>query len=148
MNETAVAIAVVAVVVAVVAIMQVVGLRRRIDGVPADGDTLGFVRSVAATSTANAETLHRLDERLRELEGRMPYAMSYVGVVAYDAFGNITGQQSRSIALLNQRGDGLVITLLVARGETIFYTKQIAAGRGTEGLSPEETTAVSRALGR
>jgi hypothetical protein len=69
-------------------------------------------------------------------------------VVAYNAFGNIAGQQSRSIALLNQRGDGIVITLLSSREETLFFTKQVAEGVGTEALSPEDSTAVDRALGR
>jgi hypothetical protein len=68
--------------------------------------------------------------------------------VAYDAFGNITGNQSRAIALLSQRGDGLVITLLKAREETVFYTKGVNDGKGVEELSPEETAAVDRALGR
>jgi hypothetical protein len=148
MTQVSLAIAVIAVVVALVAVMRTSGLRRRLDGVPSDGDTIAMIRSVATTSTSNAAALESLDVRLRDVESRLPYALSYVGVVAYDAFGNITGQQSRSIALLNQHGDGLVITLLVARGETIFYTKQVAGERGTEELSPEESAAVKRALGQ
>lgn len=148
MTEAALAVAVIAVVIALVAVAQTVGLRRRLDGVPADGDAIGLVRTVAQTSTANATALADIDRRLADVEARLPYAVSYIGVVAYDAFGNIAGQQSRSIALLSQRGDGLVISLLVAREETIFYTKQISAGRGTEELSPEEQAAVNRALGQ
>jgi hypothetical protein len=89
-----------------------------------------------------------LGQRVSVLEGRLPYAVSYIGVVAYNAFGNIAGNQSRSVALLNQRGDGLIISLLVARDETVFYTKQVTGGQGAESLSPEEIAAVDRALGR
>ena len=71
-----------------------------------------------------------------------------VDVVEYDAFGNITGTQSRSIAILNERGDGLVITLLTYRDDTVFYTKEVRAGRGVQELAPEEQGSVDRALGR
>jgi hypothetical protein len=49
---------------------------------------------------------------------------------------------------LSQRGDGLVITLLKARDETVFYAKEVNGGKGVEELSPEEAAAVSRALGQ
>ena len=76
----------------------------------------------------------------------LPSGISFTGVVAYDAFGDIAGNQSRSIALLDRRGNGLVISLLVGRGETRFYTKQVTARRGDEPLSPEEEAAIDRAL--
>jgi hypothetical protein len=75
-------------------------------------------------------------------------AISYTGIVTYDAFDNIAGNQSRSIALLNAQGDGLVISLLVGRNETLFFTKQIRGHVGMEELSPEEAEAVSQALAR
>ena len=78
----------------------------------------------------------------------MPLAISHTGVVAYDAFGDIAGHLSRSIALVNDEGDGVVISLLVARSETLFFTKEVRAGRGVEVLSPEEERALARARGQ
>lgn len=52
------------------------------------------------------------------------------------------------IVLLDSIGDGLVISLLVGRNETHFFTKEVRAGSGTERLSPEEDAAISRAMGR
>jgi len=147
-TEVALVIAVIAVVVALVAVVQAQGVRRKVDAVPADGDIYGVLRSLTAASGETAETIEQMEARLSELEGRLPFAISYVGVVAYNAFGNIAGQQSRSIALLNQRGGGVVITLLASREETLFFTKQVADGVGMEALSPEEAAAVDRALGR
>lgn len=148
MNDVGLIVASVALVVGLIAIVQLQGLRKRIDAVPADDNIIDLLRTLNTGSTANSDEIVRLDARLAEVEGRLPYALSYVGVVAYNAFGNIAGRQSRSVALLNQRGDGLVITLLASREETVFFTKQVAAGRGVEELSPEEATAVDRALGR
>jgi hypothetical protein len=82
------------------------------------------------------------------LEQRVPHAVSHTGVVAYDAFGDISGNQSRSIALLNDKGDGFVLSILVGRDETRFFTKQVSGGAGAEPLSPEEESAVARAMGR
>lgn len=148
MSDAGLIVGAVAIVVGLIAIIQVQGLRRKIDAVPADENIIGLMQTINSAATANTAEITKLESRLAEAEGRLPYALSYVGVVAYNAFGNITGRQSRSIALLNQRGDGLVITLLASREETVFFTKQVTTGRGVEELSPEEAAAVDRALGR
>ncbi len=69
-------------------------------------------------------------------------------MVSFDAFGDITGNLSRAIALLDRVGDGMVLTVLVGRGETLFFAKQVRGGRGAEKLSPEEHAAIDRALAR
>ena len=89
-----------------------------------------------------------LDRRVQDIESRLPYAVTRTAVVAYDAFGNITGQLSRSMAFLSESGDGIVLSVLVSREETLFFTKEIRAGVGSEMLSPEEDRAVANAVGR
>lgn len=148
MTEAALVVAGVAVLIALVALFQVVSLRRKLDAVPTDGDIVGLITSSVTSTKANAAAVTSLEGRLSEVEGRLPYAISYVGVVSYDAFGTIKGNQSRSVALLNQRADGLVISILVSRDDTVFFTKQVSGGHGLEALSPEEAVAVDRALGR
>ncbi len=74
-----------------------------------------------------------LGPRVAAVENEIPYSLSYTGVVTYDAFGNIAGQLSRSIALVDQMGNGLVISVLVGRSETLFYAKQVATGPGPRG---------------
>ncbi len=148
MTDAALIVAAFAVVVALVAMTQAVALRRKLDSIPTDGDVVTMIRTSMQTASANAVAVENLEGRLQNVEARLPYAVSYIGVVAYDAFGNIAGNQSRSIAMLNQRGDGIVLSLLVSRGETVFFTKQVTNGRGSEELSPEEMAAVDRALGR
>jgi len=41
-----------------------------------------------------------------------------------------------------------VLSILVSREETLFFTKEIRDGVGSEMLSPEEDRAVSNAMGR
>ena len=139
---------VLAVILAIWQTIQIQAVRRKVDAVPEDGNIVALLRTIDERSNMNSQSIEALSRRVGEIEGRLPYAISYVGVVAYNAFGNITGNQSRSIALLSQRGDGLMITLLAAREETVFYAKEIRAGKGVVQLSPEEAAAVDRAMGK
>ena len=148
MNVALIVAVVLALTLAIWQTIQIQAVRRKVDAVPEDSNIIALLQAINTRSKANYASLAAVSQRVTETEGRLPLAISYVGVVAYNAFGNITGNQSRSVALLSQRGDGLVITLLSSRDETIFYTKEIRATKGVEELSPEEGAAVDRALGR
>ena len=148
MNVALIVAVVLALTLAIWQTIQIQAVRRKVDAVPEDSNIIALLQAINTRSKANDVSIAAVSQRVTEIEGRLPFAISYVGVVAYNAFGNITGNQSRSVALLSQRGDGLVITLLSSRDETIFYTKEIRATKGVEELSPEEGAAVDRALGR
>lgn len=146
-----IAVIAVAALVAILAIWQTIQLqamRRKVDAVPTDANTVAMLRSIDERTVGNRSDVEGLAKRLAAVEERLPHAITRFSVVEYDAFGNITGNQSRSIALLNESGDGLVVTLLTHRDDTVFYTKEIRSGRGVQELSPEEQRAVERALGR
>jgi len=128
--------------------VQLQSIRHRVDAVPQDGNVITMLQTLDGRTLANDAALRQMLDRLDNVEVRLPLAISHVGVVAYNAYGNIVGNRSRSVALLNQLGDGLVITLLSSREETLFYTKEIRSGAGVEELSPEERAAVDRAMGR
>ncbi len=148
MTGVFVAVVVLVVILAIWQAVQLHAIRQKVDAVPEDGNIVALLRSIDDRSKSNSAAIEALTTRAADLEGRLPYAISYIGVVAYNAFGNITGNQSRSIALLSQRADGLVLTLLAAREETVFYAKEVRGGKGVEKLSPEEAAAVDRALGK
>jgi hypothetical protein len=137
--------------VVILAIWQTVQLqqiRKQVDAVPRDGNVFASLGATAGRLGRVEAGLAVLDQRVQDIEARLPYAVTRTAVVAYDAFGNIAGQLSRSIALLSESGDGVVISILVSREETLFFTKEIRGGVGSEMLSPEEDEAVARATGR
>src|SRR5688500_10205052 len=72
----------------------------------------------------------------------------HVAVVRYDAFPDMGGRLSFSAALLDDAGDGLVLTSINGRSETRTYAKGIKGGRSEHALSPEEEQAISHARGR
>ena len=146
MTIAALAVAGLALILAVVLAVQIQSLRRRLDGVPDDADFVGLLRSLDQDLNEVEGVVADLGPRLEEVEHLLPRAISRTGVVVYDAFGDIAGNLSRSIALLDTMGDGIVISLLVGRTETLFYTKQVRRMRGLEELSPEEAEAVAQAM--
>jgi hypothetical protein len=140
------AVAAVALILSIWLSIQVASLRRRLEAVPQDGDVIGMMREMDTDLAAAEAAIRDLQPRVTELEAKLPLAVCHVGVVSYDAFGNITGNMSRSFALLDRQGNGLVLSVLVGRAETMFYTKQVRGARGTEELSPEEEAAIERAM--
>jgi len=127
--------------------VKVKRLERRMAVLPEDGGVFEALRRLDADLASAEEAVAALRPVVQSLHERMPGALRYAAMVAYDATGDLAGNLSRSIALLNERGDGLVLTLLTRRSESLFYTKMVRAGRGTEALSPEEQEVVKRALG-
>jgi len=137
--------------VVVLAIWQTIQLqqiRKQVDAVPKDGNVFTLIDATSARLNRVEAGLSVLDQRVQNVEARIPFAVTRTAVVSYDAFGNITGQLSRSMALLSESGDGVVLSILVSREETLFFTKEIRDGVGSEMLSPEEDRAVSNAMGR
>ncbi|HZJ47453.1 MAG TPA: DUF4446 family protein, partial [Acidimicrobiia bacterium] len=123
-------------------------VRRQVDAVPRDGNVFAQLDMTAVRLGRLEGGLSVVDQRVQDIEARLPYAITRTAVVSYDAFGNIAGRLSRSIALLSESGDGVVISILVSREEMLFFTKEIRGGVGSEMLSPEEDEAVARAVGR
>jgi len=71
-----------------------------------------------------------------------------VAVVRYNAFPDIGGQMSFSAALLDEVGDGLVLTVINGRNESRTYAKDIREGTSVHRLSDDEIGAIDQALGR
>ncbi len=92
------------------------------------------------------ETAGRLDARLGGVEAGLRGAISHHALVRYDAYNELSGRQSMSIALLDEDQSGIVLSCIHHRDQARVYGKQVRGGRGELELSPEEADAVSRAL--
>jgi Protein of unknown function (DUF4446) len=92
------------------------------------------------------EVAARLEERMGAAEGRLDGAIAYRALVRYDAYGELSGRQSSSLALLDAAGDGVVLSCITHRDTARLYTKAVHAGHGEHELSPEEDEAIRLAL--
>jgi hypothetical protein len=110
----------------------------------------------AYVETRAAESAQLVDEHYAEAVRRVTAAVAprsdeagalrNVALVRYDAFTDMSGRMSFSLALLDAAGDGVVISAIAAPTDTRVYAKGIAAGKGDHELSPEEAQAVRSAL--
>jgi hypothetical protein len=80
-------------------------------------------------------------------EQRIDGCIAYAALVRYDAYNELSGAQSSSMALLDTNRDGIVLTSIVHRDQARIYLKQLHRGEPEIALSPEEQQAVDRALG-
>jgi Protein of unknown function (DUF4446) len=92
------------------------------------------------------EVAERLDARVALAEERLDGAITYRALVRYDAYGELSGHQSASLALLDAERNGVVLSSIAHRDTARLYCKQVVDGRGEHLLSPEEDEAIRRAL--
>jgi hypothetical protein len=118
------------------------------DGV--EGDVIAHAASMQEAFEALREyvdeTAVRLDERLSGVEMALRGTIAHRALVRYDAYNELSGQQSMSIALLDDEQSGIVLSCIHHRDQARVYGKQVHGGRGELELSPEEAEAVRLAL--
>ena len=112
--------------------------------------------AVAALALLRVRTL---TDRVAVLEHRSPVgegdlaslrhdigqALRHVAVVRYDAFGDMGGRLSFSAAIIDDTGDGLVVSSIHGRAESRTYAKGVVGGDADATLTPEERQALAAA---
>ena len=88
----------------------------------------------------------RLDGRLGTAEDRLDGTIAYRGLVRFDAYNEMSGRQSCSIALLDARRSGIILSNIHHRDQARIYVKHMVEGEPEFELSPEEAEAVRVAL--
>ena len=121
-------------------------------------DQLAVIGEGPATDlVGHARELQRgfeaLTARVEELRGdteatarRLEGAITHSAVVRYDAYDEMSGRQSSSVALLDDHRNGVVLSSILQRDQARLYAKQINGGETELGLSPEEQQALDAAL--
>lgn len=161
LTSTAGIVAIAAGAVAVVALLLCLLLMLRLRRVRADqrvilGDQSQDLVGHAAALRQQFETLYAyvqdmatgLNSRMQTAEGRLDQAIAYSALVRYDAYGEMSGRQSTTIALLDARRNGLVLSSIHHRDQARLYAKQVHEGQPELQLSPEESEAIRLALAR
>jgi hypothetical protein len=88
----------------------------------------------------------QLDERVQTTERRLDRSFAYSSLIRYDAYGEMSGRQSTSIALLDATRSGVVLSSIHHRDQARLYAKQVLNGEPEFELSPEEDEAIRVAL--
>jgi Protein of unknown function (DUF4446) len=141
-------VGIVGLVVAVVAVVKLGRLHRSLALLQVAEGRENFLDVVARTR----EDIGVLRSEVGELAGELAraridlsQALRHVSVVRYDAFGDLGGRFSFSAALLDDSGDGIILTSIHGRSETRTYVKGVTNGQADIDLSPEERKAMELA---
>ncbi|MCW2951179.1 MAG: hypothetical protein JWQ48_349 [Conexibacter sp.] len=148
------AVALIALATAVRLTVQLRRVRRDQRAVLGDRQAVDLVAHAAglddefrALHTYVADAATKLHERMSAAEERLDAAVTYRALVRYDAYGEMSGHQSTSIALLDAARSGVVVSSILHRDHARLYAKQVRDGQGADvALSPEEAEAVQLAL--
>ena len=146
-------VAVVALVIAVVLAVQLRRVGAAQSALLGDAGTQDLVahaleldREFRLLQDATQDTVDRLNERVDHAEQRLDGAIAYRGLVRYDAYNEMSGHQSTSIALLDASRSGVVLSSIHHREQARVYAKQVRGGEAELELSPEEAEAVRLAM--
>ena len=92
-----------------------------------------------------AQEVESLRARADDLEAKVRTSKRHLGVVKYDAFEDVGGQQSFALALYDDKGDGAVLTGIVGRADCRVYAKPLVGLAADRTLSQEEQRALKDA---
>ena len=92
------------------------------------------------------DTAAGIERRMAAAEARIDGCLTYRSLVRYDAYNEMSGQQSSSVALLDSRRSGVVMSSILHRENARVYVKRIVEGESELELSPEEREALDTAL--
>lgn len=143
------AVALLALVIAVLLAFRTNRMKTQYSVLSAADGRASFVEVVARKAQeveGLREDVARLADELRSTQRELQMAVRHIGVVRYDAFGDMGGRMSFSAALIDDHGNGFVLTSVHARSESRSYIKQLRGGMAEVNLSPEESAAVADAV--
>ncbi len=115
------------------------------------GKKAGDLEEVMQSLGEDLKNLHisreKTENYLKEVEERLKKSLKRVGIVRFNPFKGSSGQgsnQSFSIALLDEQGDGAVISALYTRDNIKVYAKPVIEYKSEYSLSEEENEAIRK----
>jgi Protein of unknown function (DUF4446) len=114
---------------------------RGVDGASLENLLMDYSSNVSQFQSNLEQTMGQSDKNAAALR----QTLRRVGLHRYDAFANVGGLQSFSLALLDDGANGVVLSGLYSRQEMRVYAKPIVKGTSEITLTPEEQRAISEA---
>ncbi|MBI5742541.1 MAG: DUF4446 family protein [Candidatus Niyogibacteria bacterium] len=111
-------------------------------------DVEGVVSGVKRELENLRQEQKNVAEYIAQSEPRLKKSLKHVGMVRFNSFQDLGGQQSFAVALLDEHKDGVVISSLYGREGNRTYAKTIVKGEPQFKLSPEEEEAIKLAMDR
>ncbi len=88
----------------------------------------------------------KISQEIESLKEKSKFSIQKIGIVRFNPFSEVGGDQSFCLALLNGNNNGAVITSLYNRKESRVYGKPLKNGLSKYQLSKEEKEAIEKAI--
>lgn len=88
----------------------------------------------------------RVTAEHQKFKGHLDSCYNKIGLIKYDAFENLSGKLSFSLALLNTENSGVVLNTMHSKEGCYTYAKEIIKGESYITLSEEEKQAIEKAM--
>ena len=119
---------------------------KRIASHKGGSDLVGLLDTVLNKEDKVLSEIKEVREEINQLDKHLTKPLQKVGLVRYNPFGEIGGDHSFSLTILNQNDEGFVLTGLHTRDRTRVYLKQVLQGVSKFELSKEEEKSLKQAL--
>lgn len=142
------------IVVIILLIMQIITtnrLKKRLNKFVLGSDGESLEQDIVALYEDNKLLKISVDKNkkdIRSLYKNFEKAYQKMGLVKYDAFNQMGGQLSFSLALLNENNDGFIMNSVHSTDGCYSYTKEIKGGESSISLGKEEIEALEIAMGK
>ncbi|MDR3600187.1 MAG: DUF4446 family protein [Desulfosporosinus sp.] len=84
--------------------------------------------------------------RITQIEAKLRAGVDRAELLRFRAFDNVGSDLSFALALLNQEGDGVVLSAIHSREESRVYAKPVNKGQSSYSLSTEENDVIAKAM--
>jgi len=123
---------------------------KRIDTLLENGKIKDFRDILMSQKQKNSDIVKEIKDaflKIKNLEDISEKTIQKVGIVRFNPFKELGGNQSFAIALLDNQNNGFVISSLFIKEGNRVYAKQIKNGKSERLLSGEESEAIAQATG-
>lgn len=121
--------------------------QKTIMGEDRDRDLVAHARAVERRVDELSAEVKALSRDIDDNVVRLSDCLTFRSVIRYDAYRDLSGMQSTSMALLDAHFSGVVVSSIQSRDHSRIYVKEVRHGESQEKLSPEEVHVLKEAMG-
>ena len=114
---------------------------------PSGEDLEAMLARCLAQSEQSLNRAQEVETLVQSARETMRDCVQHIGLVRYDAYGDVSGSQSFSLVLLDDRFSGTILTGLMGRNDGRCFAKTVVNAQTEQTLSDEENDALQMALG-
>lgn len=139
----------VALLIAIIYAMKLKKLKERVDAFTQGMDGIS-VEKLLSTFGKDIKDIHRdmilNEDRFNKIETNISFCVQKVGFIKYNAFQDSASKLSFSLCLLDKFNNGIMLSVIHGREQSVTYGKLIKNGTSQAPLSEEEVSAVDKAI--